>query len=138
MKHLSDILNEGILGPDLDDTIETSTYENAIIKLLGKWESKLSSTYPRAKGVDRLGNKLEVGDWVMAWGGLHPTFGKIIHTDWSVSNGTNMTVLNNDKPLDYYENKFAGGFACNTRADYCIKIDPKDLHKMLKALCDNL
>lgn len=138
MKHLSKILNEGILGTDLDDAIETSTYENELIKLIGQWQTKMTNGYRAKKGTDHLGNELNVGDWVMSWGGMHPTFGKIINVDWNVRNGSNMTVLNNNKPLDYYQNKFTGGLSLNTRADYCIKIDPKDLHKILKAICDNL
>lgn len=133
MKNLQQIC-EGILDAGLDDTIETSVYENEIIKLLGKWET-LMFGYKYKPGTDACGNKIDVGDWVMAWGGLHPQFGKIVRTDWSVGNGSNLAIINNDKPRDYYINKMTGELGLNARADHCLKINPKSVHKILKELC---
>lgn len=126
-------LLEGILD-DIDANIESGVNEDRIIKLLGKWETIISG-YKYKPGTDACGNKIDVGDWVMAWGGLHPQFGKIIKTDWSVKNGSNISIINNDKPQDYYINKMTGELACNARADHCLKLDEKSVLTILKALC---
>ena len=132
MKNLNNIL-EGILG-DIDDNIESGVRENQILKLLDKWAT-INSGYKAKKGTDALGNNLEVGDWVMCWGGIYVEFGKIINVDWNVANGSNLTVIKNSKPREYYVNKFTGGLALNARADHCIKLDEKSTLTILKALC---
>lgn len=132
MRALNNIL-EGVLG-DLDTDIESGVHENRIIKLLGKWET-LMSGYKYKPGTDACGNKIDVGDWVFIWGGLHPQFGKIVQTDWSVGNGSNLSVINNDKPRDYYLNKMTGKLGLNARADHCLKLNDKAVLTILKALC---
>lgn len=134
MKTLQQI-SEGILGPDLDTEIETSSYENEILKLLEQWHSKAHSGYRAKKGTDAIGQSIDVGDWVMCWGGLGVEFGKIIKTHWDVRNGSNLTVIKNNKPMDYYLNKMTGELAANARNDYTLKLDAKSVYTIVKELC---
>lgn len=133
MENLASVL-EGLLGGDVDAGIEAAVYDDRITKLLGKWES-IMSNYKHKPGTDMCGNRLDVGDWVMAWGGLHPQFGKIVKTDWSVTNGCNLSIINNDKPRDYFLNRMTGELVLNARADYCFKLNEKSVLTILKSLC---
>lgn len=133
MKHLQQIL-EGVLDSDsLDNVVDIGVHETAIFKLLAKWNSSMFE-YNAKKGTDSCGNKLGVGDWVMSWSQGGVEFGKIIQTFWEVTNGHNLLIMSDDKPLDYYKNGW-GELCPNATSGDCLKLSPQAVQKILKELC---
>ena len=119
MENLVNVL-EGVLGNDLEDTIETSVHDNRINKLIDKWMAK---RYDGGAGKDFFGNELNVGDWVMiATGSGGIDFGRIIRTDWSAVQ--ELTIVYGS---DTHEDKITAGNV--------IKLEPKQAYNILKSLC---
>lgn len=134
MKNLNELF-ESILDSDsLDNEVELGVTEETTLKLGSKWATKMRG-YNYKPGTDSCGNPIDIGDWVLVWGGLNPEIGRIIKTDWSVRNGSNIGVMTQDKPLDYYRNPRTGELNCNARADHAFKLDPKSALIILRELC---
>ena len=117
MKNLADIC-EGILGNDLDDTIETSAYDSRIEKLAEKWRAK---DYKGDGETDMFGNELHVGDWVMRTEEDFVEFGQILNIDWSKQKPL-MISCGNSRPFEK---------SCAEVA----KLEPKQAYNILKELC---